>query len=83
MIDRKGISNDGISGASTSVGRWSQPSPRLKAKHGLEASIGQDVVAREGSLQHWQERTGQLEEQNQDLLEHSYSSLSEYHSYKQ
>ena len=48
----------------------------LSGRAGFEVSIGQDVVDKEGSLV-------QEDRSKRDLLEHSYSSLSDYHSYRQ
>lgn len=69
------IGDDGFSGTSSSV---QTHTPRLQAKHSFDASIGQDLVDREGSLEQQRQQ-----ERNRDLLEHSYSSLSDYHSHKQ
>lgn len=74
LIDGDGFSTGGISGTGSSADGGRSQTPRLQAKHGFEASIGQDLLDKEGSVQ---------EDRRRDLLEHSYSSLSEYHSHKQ
>lgn len=50
--------------------------PGLRGRHSFEVSIGQDVADKEASVQEERRRS-------RDLLEHSYSSLSDYHSHKQ
>ena len=46
-------------------------------KFSFEASIGQDIVDKEGSVK------SQRQEQDRNWMDQSYSSLSEYHTNKQ
>ena len=63
-----------------SSGTWGGRKGKEKAvaRHQFDVSVGQDVVDRENSL-----KLVQSQERNRDLLEHSYSSLSDHHSNRQ
>ena len=51
------------------------------SRHHFDISVGQDMVDRETSLRLAQSQ--EASERRRELLEHSYSSLSDHHSYRQ